>query len=163
MIYVWKLDKLIFPAWVSNICIKPWIGLQMFINCVCHNSVKPSKQASGRSILGRDTIWGGGGRSTRREGRPRRCFMMADRYVVWSMGPTASASAYRPWEGEMVLPLFHVLQRRRCAFLLWSTRNWHMPLLTNFARQSHTVGITVEVRAFKTVMNMEGEVKITGT
>jgi len=31
----------------------------MFINCVCHNSVKPSKQASGRSILGRDTIWGG--------------------------------------------------------------------------------------------------------
>ena len=61
MIYVWKLDKLIFPAWVSNICIKPWIGLQMFINCVCHNSVKPSKQASGRSILGRDTIWGGEG------------------------------------------------------------------------------------------------------
>lgn len=52
MIYVWKLDKLIFSAWVSNICIKPWIGLQMFINCVCHNSVKsvanpaPSKPAN---------------------------------------------------------------------------------------------------------------------
>lgn len=40
MIYVWKLDKLIFFAWLSNICIKPWIGLQMFINSVCHNSVK---------------------------------------------------------------------------------------------------------------------------
>lgn len=47
MIYVWKLDKLIFPAWVSNICIKPWIGLQMFINCVCHNSVKSGWQAGG--------------------------------------------------------------------------------------------------------------------
>lgn len=61
MIYVWKLDKLIFPAWVSNICIKPWIGLQMFINCVCHNSVK---RREGGSILGADawrgtrrTIW----------------------------------------------------------------------------------------------------------
>lgn len=40
MIYVWKLDKLIFLAWLSNICIKPWIGLQMFINPVCYNSVK---------------------------------------------------------------------------------------------------------------------------
>lgn len=66
MIYVWKLDKLIFPAWVSNICIKPWIGLQMFINCVCYNSVKPSKQASGRSILGR-TWFGQEGVSIREE------------------------------------------------------------------------------------------------
>jgi len=38
-----------------------------------------------------------------------------------------------------------------------------MPLLTNFARQSHTVRITVEGRAFKTLMNMEEEVKIMGT
>lgn len=51
MIYVWKLDKLIFPAWVSNICIKPWIGLQMFINCVCHNSVKSGSGGPGGRLL----------------------------------------------------------------------------------------------------------------
>lgn len=39
-----------------------------------------------------------------------------------------------------------------------------MPSLTNFARQSHTVCVTVKVRAFKkTMMNMEEEVEITGT
>ena len=124
MIYVWKLDKLIFPAWVSNICIKPWIGLQMFINCVCHNSVKPSKQASGRSFLGRDTIraWRGGRRSTRRErvwreGRPRLCFMMADRYVVWSMGADSLC---------VCLLLFKLVGRRYATLSTFIScpRNW---------------------------------------
>lgn len=38
----------------------------MFINCVCYNSVKPSKQASRRSILGRDMIRGGGKENEKR-------------------------------------------------------------------------------------------------
>lgn len=57
MIYVWKLDKLIFPAWVSNICIKPWIGLQMFINCVCHNSVKSGSGGPGGRLLACLPAW----------------------------------------------------------------------------------------------------------
>lgn len=61
MIYAWKLDKLIFPAWVSNICIKPWIGLQMFINCVCHNSVKAGGcRPPRRRNFARPGGWGGG-------------------------------------------------------------------------------------------------------
>lgn len=67
MIYVWKLDKLIFPAWVSNICIKPWIGLQMFINCVCHNSVK--------SAIRGERVGGGctSGAARGGAGRPEEC------------------------------------------------------------------------------------------